>query len=323
MMKRRIGLLVIIFTCVVSSGKSEWGVEAFKRKQKIQLEPQERRFSIGITGGPQYARTFNIQDSIFYGRMYSYVGNNGLLPRYERVYVGGTVGIKAQIFFTNYLFVKGELAYSNQGAIYKYDKASIFGKSDQLAGLLSKKLHYIKLPVQFGFNANFNRCTVKISAGVHASFLLAYHEVYEVYASSYSYAGDSIIGRWQYAGYIDAKNSSEIYGAAQSNQFEQLANPRTLQAEGATYKPWVYKKVTWGIDYSLGITMRLTERWDLDFEFRGDYEFIDCENKKSIITFRSSGLSADYSAFSFKNRTKTNNLTSGISVGVSYLFLKK
>ena len=266
---------------------------------------EERKWSIGIIGGPQYARAYNLSDT--------FVNGSGLHDNYsqkERLYFAGYVGVNVQLYFKNYLTLRADFLYSQQGEIYKpgIDHSAI----EYVHTSYKRNFYYLKLPLMLGCNLPLNGVNLKLCFGAHVNFLAAYSEKQ---TSDIFWGGTRI----KALSLFKDGTSKAYYSISHNNT--PIQDPLSLPPVSAlSFKPWPYKRVTWGIDYSIALGIRLAERWELNIEARGDYEFIDNQNRNSKVIDDAYNTTLDvYSA----NRSITHNLTASFGVGVSYLFLKR
>jgi hypothetical protein len=291
MKKNQTLLLLLVLNIATAS--------AYPKKHKTALQQEDRKWSIGIIGGPQYSRAYNFNDSTLTG---------GNTSQGERIYISGFVGLNSHFYFKRFFFIEANLFYSNQGEIYKpsrYIDASAFSYVTN-----TKTFHYLKIPLTVGINLPFQFVSFKFSFGVHMNALLAYKEKFDYYNRFYNLFSEKYI--------LIRQGSTDISYRSTNNNGNEPPDPMSQPAVGtSTFNPWPFKRITWGIDYSIALDIRLSERWELNIAARGDYEFIDSENKKCIISY--SGYSGNlYPPY----RHATHNLTASFGVGVSYLFLR-
>lgn len=295
---------------------------AQKHRHKIGLDEEDRKWSIGIVGGVQYARAYNKQDSIFNNQpRYNLGADATKYGQFEKPFFGGYAGIDMRYYFKNYFFVKAELLYSLQGEHYQKPKDN--GGSTQLDGNILRKFHYFKIPVMLGFNANFSSVSFRVMAGLHTSILMAYSEEYSSYMNDiagYDAATGTITAQSQLNFITLEKNGVSDYYYSHSDVVGPLTKATDLPIYNTSKSnSWPYKRVVWGIDYGIELAFRLTQRIELTLDLRGDYEFIDNENKKAINIYKNGSARLYYSR---QPRPATHNLTAGAGLGIHYLFLK-
>jgi hypothetical protein len=225
------------------------------------------------------------------------------------LFFAGYAGIKVQAYFKNYLMIDVGILYSHQGEIYK--PGMNFSSYHYGSIEVSRNFSYLKVPVLIGCNLPLGAVNIKFGVGLHANFLMAYKVISK---------SDEVNDIPVYRGISIEQNGKITAYESVSSGNQPAVDPQSLSPIfQSIYKPWKYKRVTWGIDYSLALGIRLTEKWELNLEARGDYEFIDNENKKSKI--QDIGSTVSYYAYP-PYRHATHNLTASFGVGVSYLFLR-
>jgi len=146
------------------------------------------------------------------------------------------------------------------------------------------RLHYLKVPVMFGFNTNteFSKMIFSIYAGFQANLLMKA----QYQNNDQSYISDPIL--W-------------------TNVLEYPS----------TYRQ--YKWLDYGPVADIGFDVKLTYNLMTNLHFRGEYGLGDAENKNATITKFENGV-VFKEKFYDVNRPSTQNIVGGITIGITYTF---
>lgn len=189
---------------------------------------------------------------------------------------GMAVGPEIGYNFNEHLGFRLDFLYSVQGQEYENLNAEDTWVHH------TRRLHYLKVPLMFGFNTNtqFNKLIFSAHAGFQANFLIKAR----YYNDDESYTPDEAL-------------------------FDNITDyPSEYQQ---------YSFLDYGPVADIGLDIKLTYNLLANIHLRADYSISDAENKNASFRETLQGIT-NQRLFYDSERAETNNLTGGIRLGLTW-----
>ncbi len=247
----------------------------------------QRGWYLGARVIPQSTWILNSQDSDASEADFSYVYTYGV-----------AAGIGGGYAFTEHLGVMADLLYSSQGQAHSYDAivgTETFRFTDEI------RLRYLKIPVMFRLSTNTERKTAfTFQVGPQLSYLVSVKQ----YVGNTNYPHNNQLPR-------DPEGEPDFYNVPDRYN--------------------TYETLVFDVAGGIGVEVKLRYNLKMHLQFRADYSLSDTENKEASYDVYQNGQVTNVkfydSPYTYPhytgNRPKSSNLTGGLLLGFSYVFIPK